>query len=119
MASFRTDTLPGERVIPSRHQVAVRRKPPAHRLDHRPSQLSGGECQRVAIARALVVAPKLLLADEPSGNLDSETGDKVMDLFFEMLRHHRTTTLLVTHSDALAAKCTRRYRLNAGILKEA
>ncbi len=90
----------------------------AHRLHHFPSQLSGGECQRVAIARALVVEPKILLADEPSGNLDTQTGDKVMDVFFEVIRKHNITTLLVTHSEGLAKKCQRVLRLNEGQLRE-
>lgn len=90
-----------------------------HRLSHVPSRLSGGECQRVAIARALVVGPKLLLADEPSGNLDTETGDKVMDLFFDVARRHKTTTLLVTHSEVLAARCARTLKLEHGRFLEA
>lgn len=89
-----------------------------HRLDHFPSQLSGGECQRVAIARALVVKPKILLADEPSGNLDTHTGDKVMDVFFEIVRKHQITTILVTHSEALAHRCQRNLRLEEGQLRE-
>ncbi|XGC81165.1 ABC transporter ATP-binding protein [Bdellovibrio bacteriovorus] len=89
-----------------------------HRLDHFPSQLSGGECQRVAIARALVVKPKILLADEPSGNLDTHTGDKVMDVFFEIVRKHQITTILVTHSEALAQRCQRNLRLEEGQLRE-
>ena len=89
-----------------------------HRLNHFPSQLSGGECQRVAIARALVVKPKILLADEPSGNLDTHTGDKVMDVFFDVVRKQKITTILVTHSEALAQRCGRRLRLEEGILKD-
>jgi len=89
-----------------------------HRLNHFPSQLSGGECQRVAIARALVVKPKILLADEPSGNLDTHTGDKVMDVFFDVVRKQKITTILVTHSEALAQRCERRLRLEEGILKD-
>ncbi|KYG69249.1 ABC transporter ATP-binding protein [Bdellovibrio bacteriovorus] len=89
-----------------------------HRLNHFPSQLSGGECQRVAIARALVVKPKILLADEPSGNLDTHTGDKVMDVFFDIVRKHKITTILVTHSEALAKKCERTLRLEEGRLRE-
>lgn len=89
-----------------------------HRLHHAPAQLSGGEAQRVAIARALAVEPKLLLADEPSGNLDTETGDKVMDLFFDVVRRHRITTLLVTHSETLAARCARTLRLAHGVFEE-
>lgn len=90
-----------------------------HRMNHVPSRLSGGECQRVALARALVVEPKLLLADEPSGNLDTETGDKVMDLFFDVARRHRTTTLLVTHSETLADRCERKLKLEHGLFVEA
>ena len=86
----------------------------AHRLDHRPSEMSGGECQRVAIARALVVAPKILLADEPSGNLDVETGLKVMEKFFEIINKHKITTLLVTHSESLAQRCGRILHLEKG-----
>jgi len=90
-----------------------------HRLEHFPSQMSGGECQRVAIARALVVEPKLLLADEPSGNLDIQTGDKVMDVFFEVARKHKMTTVLVTHSEQLAKRCQRILTLREGHLEEA
>lgn len=89
-----------------------------HRLDHTPGQLSGGECQRVAIARALVVEPKILLADEPSGNLDVHTGDKVMDLFFDVARKHKITTILVTHSESLARRCEKSYRLEEGVFRE-
>jgi putative ABC transport system ATP-binding protein len=88
-----------------------------HRLSHYPGQMSGGECQRVAIARALVVKPKLLLADEPSGNLDVETGHKVMDIFFEVVRKTGTTTILVTHSPDLAAQCDRQIHLRSGIIQ--
>jgi putative ABC transport system ATP-binding protein len=91
----------------------------AHRLNHLPSQLSGGECQRVAIARALVVKPKVLLADEPSGNLDSNTGQRVMDVFFEVTRKHRITTILVTHSEALAQRCDHILHLQNGLLRDA
>jgi putative ABC transport system ATP-binding protein len=87
-----------------------------HRLHHTPSQLSGGECQRVAIARALVGRPEILLADEPSGNLDTMTGRKVMDVFFEVVRAHKVTTVLVTHSEALAKACDRQLVLENGIL---
>ncbi len=88
----------------------------SHRIDHLPSQLSGGECQRVAIARALVVQPKLLLADEPSGNLDVKTGDSVMKTFFEIVKQFKITTVLVTHSPDLAKMCDDVYRLNNGKL---
>lgn len=87
-----------------------------HRLHHFPSQLSGGECQRVAIARALVVEPKVLLADEPSGNLDTQTGDRVIESFFEVVRKYKITTILVTHSESLAQRCDRILKLQAGTL---
>jgi putative ABC transport system ATP-binding protein len=88
----------------------------SHRLEHMPNQMSGGECQRVAIARALVVKPEILLADEPSGNLDTETGQKVMSVFFEAARANNVTTILVTHSEALAQKCDRQLVLKNGAL---
>ncbi len=84
------------------------------RATHFPSQLSGGESQRVAIARALITRPNLLLADEPSGNLDQETGQKVMSLFFDITAKYQTTTLLVTHNEQLAARCDVIYRLTQG-----
>ncbi|WP_413291804.1 ABC transporter ATP-binding protein [Bdellovibrio sp. HCB185ZH] len=101
-----------------RAEEALRELGLGHRLDHFPSQLSGGECQRVAIARALVVKPRILLADEPSGNLDTHTGDKVMDVFFEVVRKHNITTILVTHSETLARRCQRILRLEEGVLKD-
>jgi putative ABC transport system ATP-binding protein len=85
-----------------------------HRINHFPKQLSGGECQRVAIARALVMQPKLLLADEPSGNLDVATGESVMNLFFESIQKYQTTTLLVTHNEEIAKRCNRILRLEQG-----
>jgi putative ABC transport system ATP-binding protein len=84
------------------------------RATHFPNQLSGGESQRVAIARALITRPNLLLADEPSGNLDQETGQKVMSLFFDITSKYQTTTLLVTHNEQLAARCNVVYRLTQG-----
>jgi putative ABC transport system ATP-binding protein len=84
------------------------------RSNHKPSELSGGESQRLAIARALITKPSLLLADEPSGNLDTETGRKVMDLFFTQVRHQKTTTLLVTHDMNLADQCDRKLILKQG-----
>lgn len=86
------------------------------RFDHNPTQMSGGECQRLALARALITKPSLLLADEPSGNLDSETGQKVMNLFFEQVRKTKTTTLLVTHDLELAKMCDRILTLKQGQL---
>jgi putative ABC transport system ATP-binding protein len=88
----------------------------AARLRHYPKQLSGGEQQRVALARAFVTRPKLLLADEPTGNLDAHTGQQVIDLLFELNRERGTTLLLVTHDEALASRCARRLKLVAGEL---
>ncbi|RXJ77964.1 ABC transporter ATP-binding protein [Arcobacter sp. F155] len=89
-----------------------------HRVDHLPSQLSGGEKQRVAIARALIHNPKVILADEPSGNLDEETGIAVMDKLFELIKKNNTTLILVTHSKDVAARCKETYELIAGNLKK-
>ena len=104
--------------VRERAEAALKELGLGHRLNHFPSQLSGGESQRVAIARALVVQPKILLADEPSGNLDTHTGDKVMDVFFEVVRKYKITTILVTHSESLAKKCERTLRLEEGQLVE-
>lgn len=84
------------------------------RLTHYPRQLSGGEQQRVALARAFAPQPALLLADEPTGNLDAATGAAIIDLMFEMNAERGTTLVLVTHDEALAARCGRRIRLSAG-----
>ena len=85
-----------------------------HRLTHLPGQLSGGEQQRVALARAFAPAPRLLLADEPTGNLDAATGRAVMDLLFGMQAEHGSTLLLITHDAALAARCGRQVRIADG-----
>ena len=84
------------------------------RLDHYPGQMSGGEQQRVALARAVVARPRLLLADEPTGNLDGATGTAIAELMFEMHRRHGSTLVLVTHDAALAARCGRVVRLEDG-----
>ncbi len=86
------------------------------RMDHYPRQLSGGEQQRVAIARAFASRPAILFADEPTGNLDTRTGAHVVDLLFELNREEGTTLVLVTHDQALAARCDRRLCLEAGAL---
>ena len=88
----------------------------AERLQHYPRQLSGGEQQRVAIARAFVVDPAVLFADEPTGNLDTDTGRAIADLLFELNATRGTTLVLVTHDERLAARCQRQLRLNAGRL---
>ncbi|WP_368893414.1 putative ABC transporter ATP-binding protein YbbA [Kluyvera ascorbata] len=88
------------------------------RLHHLPAQLSGGEQQRVALARAFNGRPDLLFADEPTGNLDRQTGDKIADLLFSLNREYGTTLILVTHDAQLAARCDRRLRLVDGQLRE-
>ena len=87
------------------------------RLQHYPAQLSGGEQQRVAIARAFAAEPQILFADEPTGNLDSATGARIIDLLFELNRAHGTTLVLVTHDDALASRCSRVLTLKNGRLQ--
>jgi putative ABC transport system ATP-binding protein len=89
------------------------------RLGHYPRVMSGGEQQRVALARAFVVKPAVLLADEPTGSLDFATGAKVMELMFEMNREAGTTLVLVTHDNAIAARCDRQLRIDAGRLVQA
>lgn len=88
----------------------------ANRCEHYPKQLSGGEQQRVAIARAFATEPKLLLADEPTGNLDSITGVQIIELMFELNREHGTTLVLVTHDEVLSKRCSRQIRLADGKL---
>jgi putative ABC transport system ATP-binding protein len=86
----------------------------SHRMEHFPRQLSGGEAQRVAMARALIHQPNVLLADEPSGQLDSETGAQVMDLFFRLVKEKRVTAVLVTHDHELAKNADRVVRIEGG-----
>lgn len=86
----------------------------AHRLTHLPSQLSGGEQQRVAIARAFMTNPKVLFADEPTGNLDQHTAATIIELLFELNRMHGTTLVLVTHDHELAKRCDRICQMNSG-----
>lgn len=88
-----------------------------HRLSHYPNAMSGGERQRVAIARALIHQPALIIADEPTGNLDNQTGDAVADLLFELNQENDATLLLVTHDSSLAARCQRQVRLHEGRLQ--
>jgi putative ABC transport system ATP-binding protein len=87
-----------------------------HRLHHTPKQLSGGEQQRVAIARAFACEPKILFADEPTGNLDAKTGQHIIELLFGMNQEQGTTLVLVTHDDKLAQRCQHHLRLDAGCL---
>ena len=89
-----------------------------HRLEHYPGQLSGGEQQRCALARALVAGPKLVLADEPTGNLDTGTGQQVIELLFDLARRQGTTLILITHDNALAERCDRIIRLGDGRIVE-
>ena len=100
-----------ERAIAALERVGL-----GSRLDHTSNQLSGGQQQRVAIARAFATQPKLLLADEPTGNLDSATGAQIIELLFELNREQGTTLILVTHDNALAARCTRKIVLDAGAI---
>ena len=91
----------------------------ATRAAHTPRQLSGGEQQRVALARAFATDPEIVFADEPTGNLDAETGARIIELLFELNASARTTLILVTHDEALAARCQRRLHLVAGRVREA
>ena len=100
----------------SRAQQILERVGLGQRFAHYPRQLSGGEQQRVAIARAFVTEPTLLLADEPTGNLDSATGAKIIELLFNLNRERGTTLILVTHDAALAQRCSRTLHLDAGRL---
>ncbi|MET0359861.1 MAG: ATP-binding cassette domain-containing protein, partial [Pararhizobium sp.] len=86
------------------------------RLSHYPGQLSGGEQQRVAIARALAPSPKLLIADEPTGNLDTETGRQIADLIFSKQAERDMTLILVTHDNSLAARCSRQIKVRSGTI---
>jgi putative ABC transport system ATP-binding protein len=111
--------LAGHRDANARAAAALDAVGLGHRLTHLPSRLSGGEQQRVAIARAFAPEPSLLLADEPTGNLDHATGAMVMDLLFALRARHGSTLLLITHDAALAARCDRKIRLVDGRLQPA
>ena len=87
-----------------------------HRLKHYPKHLSGGEQQRVALARAFAPSPRLVLADEPTGNLDAITGQQIIDMMFDLNARQGTTLILVTHDEAIAARCWRILRIDAGRL---
>ena len=101
-----------------RAEAGLRRVGLGHRLTHYPSQLSGGEQQRVAIARAVTAGAKILLADEPTGNLDQETGAAIIDLLFELKEKDGATLLLVTHDRNLAKRCGRIIEVRDGLVKE-
>ncbi len=101
----------------SRAQTILQRVGLAARVKHYPKQLSGGEQQRVAIARAFVSEPKLLFADEPTGNLDAKTGRAMIELLFELNRERGTTLILVTHDLSLAARCNRRLVIDEGMIQ--
>ena len=102
---------------PNKHAImALDRVGLSHRADHYPSQLSGGEQQRVALARAYVSNPKILLADEPTGNLDEENTKAIVDLLFKIKNENDTTLILVTHSRELAKKCDRIIKIRDGKL---
>jgi len=106
--------LAGDRAARDRAAACLDSVGLGHRLTHLPGQLSGGEQQRVALARAFARSPLLLLADEPTGNLDQATGDLVMDLLFSLRARAGTTLLLVTHDQRLAARCERTIRMADG-----
>jgi putative ABC transport system ATP-binding protein len=110
--------LAGVRAAGGRAAEALEAVGLAHRLTHLPGQLSGGEQQRVALARAFAPRPRLLLADEPTGNLDQATGDAVMNLLFRLRGETGTTLLLITHDSHLAGRCTRRVHLADGRVTE-
>ena len=110
--------LAGRRDAGARARAALESVGLGHRLTHLPGQLSGGEQQRVALARAFAPEPRLLLADEPTGNLDQATGDSVMDLLFRLRARAGTTLLLITHDAQLAARCSRRIHLADGRVVE-
>ncbi len=108
--------LKGQTDTQSAAQLLLQRLGLGSRLHHLPHQLSGGECQRVAIARALVHSPELILADEPTGSLDINTGSQVLDILFELLGESQRAALIVTHSLEVAARCHRVLTLKQGRL---
>jgi len=108
--------LQGHSNVAEQAEHYLRRVELGARMKHYPLQLSGGEQQRVALARAFASRPAILFADEPTGNLDTRTGERIIDLLFELNREEGTTLVLVTHDQALADRCQRRLRMDAGAL---
>jgi putative ABC transport system ATP-binding protein/lipoprotein-releasing system ATP-binding protein len=106
----------GKRPDPKRAEAALERVGLAGRLHHLPAELSGGEQQRVAIARALMNRPGIIFADEPTGNLDSKTGDSIMDLLFGIVREENTALVVVTHDPDLSLRGDRRLEIKDGVL---
>ena len=106
--------LAGGRDASTRAAAALARMGLSQRSSHYPAEMSGGEQQRVALARAIVANPAILVADEPTGNLDEATGADIVELLFELQREHGTTLILVTHDLGLAARCDRTVRLRSG-----
>jgi lipoprotein-releasing system ATP-binding protein len=86
------------------------------RINHRPNEISGGEAQRIAIARALINSPDLILADEPTGNLDTQNADAVMNLIFNLRNKFKQTFIIVTHNEEFAERCDRVIRMNDGLI---
>lgn len=110
--------LAGQEDALGRAQAYLDRVGLGERLGHYPTMLSGGEQQRVAIARAFASSPRILFADEPTGNLDTKTGNTVIELLFDLNRSEGTTLVLVTHDERLAARCQRRFLMESGCLEE-
>ncbi|MBL95163.1 MAG: putative ABC transporter ATP-binding protein [Alphaproteobacteria bacterium MarineAlpha3_Bin5] len=101
----------------SKAELALKAANMGHRTNHYPGELSGGEQQRVALARAIALKPKILLADEPTGNLDAKTGSQIMDIVFDLNKKYGTTIVLVTHDNQLAIRCRRQILLQDGQIK--